>query len=184
MTVMLIFLAVVGVALLAFYAFFPANTFLMFKRSNGGLIWVGRSSIRIDPPPDRYPTNGFDHIQEYVARLASPTKGFKSAIVATEAGDRACSFWSRDGRVEVALSVEWRDEPEREARIRAFFDTRHVAASEDYLSDNGAVAGSTRNLTYPLRGSVTEMTEAAQLILGQLCGISRTDSLNISYREE
>jgi len=183
MTVLLIILVVVGVALVAFYVSFPANTFMIFDRSNGGTITVGRTGVRVDPPPDRYPSNGFDHIGEYMAKLLSPSKGFKSAIIATEAGDRGCTVWSRDGSAEVALSVEWRDEPEGEARIRSFFAARNIAPSQDYLSDNGGVTGATRNLTYPLSGNVTEITRAAQVILEELCGISRTDSLSIRYRE-
>ena len=183
MAVLSVVLAVVGVGLPAFYLLFPADTFIMFNAPSGSTITVGRTGVRIDPPPDRYPTNGFDHVDEYMAKLLNPSKGFKSAIIATEAGDRACTFWSRDGSAEVALAVEWRDEPEREASIRSFFAARNVAASQDYLSDNGGVTGSTRNLTYPLLGDVIEMTRAAQVILEELCGISRTDSLTIRYRE-
>jgi len=73
-----------------------------------------------------------------IAKLQSGSSGFKSVIFATEAGDRACILWSRDGDVEVALSVDWRTEPDREARIRAFFSGRGVEPSQDYLVQRGA----------------------------------------------
>ena len=114
---------------------------MIFRRPDGGSIVVGRGSLRSEPPPKSYPTNGFHHLEEYLAKLQSKTRGFQSAIFATEEGDRACSFWSRDGKVEVALSVEWRTESDREARIRAFFGGRSVEPSEDYLSDNGNEVG-------------------------------------------
>ena len=183
MVALLIILSGVAVVAVAWFALLPANTFMIFRRPDGGSIVVGRGSIRSEPPPKSYPTNGFDHLAEYLAKLQSSTKGFKSALFATEAGDRACSFWSRDGDVEVALSVDWRTEPEREARIRAFFGGRAVEPSEDYLSDNGNEVGSIRNLTYPLADDLSELTRTARAILEDLCGITATDSLKVTYTE-
>ena len=183
MIALLILLSGLAVVTVGWCALFPANTFMIFKRPNGGSIVVGRGSVRVEPPPTSYPTNGFDHLGEYIAKLQGGSSGFKSAIVATEAGDRACGFWSRDGNLEVALSVDWRTEPEREARIRAFFADRAVEPSQDYLSDNGNEVESIRNLTYPLVGEISEVTATARVILESLCGITTSDSLKVTYRE-
>jgi hypothetical protein len=185
MTVSLIVVGALAVAALAFYLLFPPDSFMIIRRPGGGTMTVGRTGVRVEPPPDRYPKNGLDHIGKYLARLLGPSSGFKSLIVATAAGDRACGFWRREGSptLEAVLSVEWRVEPEREARIRSFFSSRNVQPSQDYLSDNGGVTDSTLNLTYPLTGDLPEVTQAAQVILQQLCEISSTDPLNITYTD-
>src|SRR5215510_13616427 len=112
MILLLLALAVVGAGLLVFYVFLPKDAFFMFERPGGGLVTIGRGSVQIDPPPDRYPADGFDHVGDYIARLLGPSNRFRTVGVTTDAGDRACSFWSRNGRVEVAIVVEWREEPE------------------------------------------------------------------------
>ena len=152
MKILLIVLAIVGAGAPGALPLLPPGPVPDVQAARWGpLVTIGRRSVQIDPPPDRYPANGFAHVGDYVGRLLGPSSRFRSVLFTTEAGDRASSFWSRTGRVEVAISVEWRNEPEQ---------------------------------TYPLAGSVTELTSDAQLILEQLCGISPKDALGVNYKRE
>lgn len=79
--------------------------------------------------------------------------------------------------------VDWRKEPEREAAIRAFFDSLSVEPTEDYLAGNGLVRDASRILSYPIQGDASTITELAKRILEELCGISPEEALNIEYSD-
>ena len=175
-------LAVVG--LVIYFLAFPPNTFITLSRPGGGSITFSRTSISFDAAPDHYPTNGFDHIEPYVARFLVPSHKFKSLGISTPDGKRALSLRARDGKAEVFLSVEWRQEPEREAAIRSFFKSIGIAPSMDYLAANGGVQGSTRCLEYPIKGSASEVTALTQRILRELCGVTPTEALDIDYKDK
>ena len=93
-------------------------------------------------------------------------------------------FSVRDGVVEADLTVEWRREARREASIRAFFSSLGIAPSHDYLAGNGGVGDATRILDYRTTASTAEITALTKRILQELCGVSPTEALNISYRDK
>ena len=134
--------------------------------------------------PGRDSTNGFDHIEPYVSRLLMPTNGFKFLNMFTPDGNRGFGFSARDGKVEAGLSVEWRQEAKREAAIRALFGSLGIRPSQDYLAANGGVADATRILEYPITGSSAEVTALTKRILHELCGVSPTEALDISYGDK
>lgn len=167
----------------ACYYLIPRNTFIFFHRPDGGTVAVSRSGIELEGPPDHYASGAFDHLESYVGRLMVPS--FKSRWVSmfTPAGDRGFALHASDGLIEAHLTVEWRDEPQRETAIRAFFAARGIAATEDYLAGNGGVPDATRLLAYPLVGSPSEVAAITRHILQELCGVSSAEPLNIGYTE-
>ena len=80
--------------------------------------------------------------------------------------------------------AEWRQESQREAAIRAFFSSLGIAPSQDYLAGNGGVPDATRILDYPIKGSTAEVTALTKRILQELCGVSATEALDISYGDK
>ena len=167
----------------AYFLFFPKNTFMIFKRSSGGTITFSGTGIEFAPPPDHYATNGFDEIERYVARLLVPTNTFKFLHIFTPDGSRGFGLDAKDGTVRAGLTVEWRQEPEREAKIRSFFASRGIAPTEDYLAGNGGVPDATRILSYPIIGSSAEVTALTKCILQELCGVSPAEALDINFEE-
>jgi hypothetical protein len=99
----------------------------------------------------------------------------------TPAGDRGFALGVSQHAVEAHLTVEWRQQPEREKAIRAFFESRDIPATEDYLAGNGGVPDATRLLAYPLTGSPSDVAAMTKQILTELCGVSSTEPLNIRY---
>jgi hypothetical protein len=87
------------------------------------------------------------------------------------------------GTVEAHLTVEWRQEPNREVAIRTFFASLGTPPSEDYLAGNGGIPDATRLLAYPLRGDALALAELTKRILRELCGVSPAEPLNIGYTE-
>ncbi len=170
--------------LVIYFVRFPPNTFITFSRPGGGSITFSRTSLSFDAAPDHFATNGLDHIQPYIARFLVPSHKFKSLIISTPDGKRALGFDARDGQAKVFLSVEWRQEPEREAAIRSFFKSVEIEPSMDYLAANGGVQGSTRCLEYPIKGTTNEVTALAERILCEVCGVSPTEALDIDYRDK
>ena len=156
---------------------------MVFHRPGGGTVTVSRDDIRLDPPPDRYPVNGFDHIESYVSRLLAPSGGFKSVDIFTAAGDRGFELQGRNGHIDAVLTVEWRQEHEREVKVRSFFASLGVAASEDYVAGNGDIPDATRILAYPVSGSAAQLAELTKRVLQELCGISPSEPISIRYKE-
>jgi len=181
---LLVFVALIIAAVIAYFLLFPRNTFISLSRPSGGTVTFSRTGVSFEAAPDHYTTNGFDHIEPYVSRLLVPTNEFKFVHVFTPDGNRGFGFSAKDGKVEAGLTVEWRQEAQREAAIRAFFSSLGIAPSRDYLAGNGGVPDATRVLEYPITGSTTEVTALTKRILQELCGVSPTEALDIKYGDK
>ncbi len=183
---LLVFAGVIVLAVVAYLLLFPRNTFITisFSRPSSGAVTFSRTGISFGPAPDHYAKNGFDHIEPYVSRLLVPTNQFKFLHLFTPDGKRGFGFSARDGVVEASLTVEWRQEAQREATIRAFFRSLGIAPSRDYLAGNGGVPDAMRFLEYPISGSAAEVTALTKRILQELCGVSPTEALDISYGDK
>src|SRR5688572_24280471 len=90
-------------------------------------------------------------------------------------------FDAKDGVAHVSLTVEWRQESQREMAIRAFFGSLGITRSRDYLAGNGGVADAARVLEYPIIGSPAEVATLTNRILQDLCGVSPKKALDIGY---
>lgn len=181
---LLVFIGILVLAIVGYLLLFPRNTYISLSRPGGGTITFSRTGISLEAPPDHYAANGFDQIEPYVSRLLVPTNRFKFLHIFTPDGNRGFGLSERDGVVQASLTVEWRQQAPREAAIRAFFSALGIAPSGDYLSDNGGVPDATRILDYPISGSAGEVTALTKRILQELCGISPTEALNISYGDK
>jgi hypothetical protein len=162
----------------------PANTFITFRRSSGGTVTFSRWRIEFEGPPDHYNTGAFDHIESYVSRLTAPSPKKRFVGIFTSTGDRGFGLDAVKGRIEAVFTIEWRQEPQREAAIRAFFESRGIPSTEDYLAGNGGVPDASRVLNFPLTGNASEITDLTKRILQELCGVSSTEPLNIDYTEK
>ncbi len=181
---LLVFVGIIVVAVVAYFLLFPRNTFISFSRPIGGTVTFSRTGVSLEAAPDHYATNGFDHIEPYVARLLVPTNQFKFLHMFTPDGTRGFGFDAKDGVVQAGLTVEWRQESQRESAIRAFFSSLGIAPSRDYLAGNGGVADATRILQYPITGSTAEVTALTKRILQELCGVSPSEAFDIKYTEK
>lgn len=184
MRLLLIAIGLVIVASATYYLLFPRNTFFIFPRSDGSTVTFGRKSVSFESAPDYYPKNGFNHIEPYVSRLLKPAKHIRFVSIFTPDGERGFGLTARGTVITADLIVEWREEPQREAAIRSFFDSLGIRPSQDYLAGNGGVPDATRILAYPLKGNVPELTAITKRILEELCWISSTEALNIQYSEK
>jgi hypothetical protein len=137
------------------------------------------------PEPDSFTSDGFAHIESYVTRLLSSTARFTSLGISTPDGQIALGLWQRGGIPEFSLTVEWRQEPERERErsIRQFFADRGFACREDYLAGNGGVPDATRCLTYSAPPDSEVITRAARDVLHDIYGLRESDALDFSYEE-
>lgn len=181
---LLVFVGVIVVAVVAYVLFFPRNSFFIFTRPGGGSVTFSHTGVSFEAAPDHYATNGFEHIEPYVARLLVPTNHFESLQMFTPDGKRGFGFSAKDGVVEAGLTVEWRQEGQREAAIRAFFSWLQITPTRDYLAGNGGVPDATRILEYRISGTTAEVTTLTKRILKELCGISPTEALNIKYGDK
>ncbi|MBT9096139.1 hypothetical protein KFZ76_00235 [Methylovulum psychrotolerans] len=181
----LLFLSgVIIVAVAAYFVLFPRDTFISFSEPNSDIVTFSSSGVSFESAPDQYASNGFDHIQPYVARLLVPSKHFQFLHIFTPDDTRSFSLSARGGVVEAGLSFEWRQEPQREAAIRKFFSSLGIEPSQDYLAGNGELPDAIRILDYPVSGNTTEITALTKRILQELCSISATEALNISFKEK
>jgi len=176
-------LLLMGAVLVWFWAV-PKNTFIIVSKPGGGTMALSRGSVSFEDAPDRYTSNGFDHIDVYVSRLVGPTNRFKFLSLFSPDGNRGFGLHAKDGVVEASLTVEWRQDPQRESDIRSFFNALGITPSEDYLAGNGNVPDATRILSYRLSGSSNEVTALTKRILKDLCGVLSTEALDISYQEK
>ncbi len=181
---LIFFVGIVAVTAIAYFFLFPRNTFLFFPRHSGGTVTLSRTGVSFESPPDHYDTNGFDHLESYVSRLLVPTNHFKFLHMFTPDGNRGFGFSAKDGIVHAILTVEWRQETQREASIRSFFSSQQITPSRDYLAGNGGVPDATRILEYPIAGSTAKVTALSKRILQELCSVTPEEALNISYGEK
>jgi hypothetical protein len=181
---LLVLIGIVVMAVVAYVLFFPRDTFISFSRPDGGAVRFSSTGVSLEAAPDHYGTNGFDHLEPYIGRLLVPTSQFKFLHMFTPDGTRGFGFDAKDGVVHAGLTVEWRKEPQREAAIRAFFNSLGIAPSRDYLAGNGGVADATRILEYPVTGSTAEVTTLTKRVLQELCGVSPTEALDIKHEDK
>jgi hypothetical protein len=73
----LVFGALIVLSVVAYFVLFPRNTFISFYRPGGGTVTFSQTGVSFEAAPDRYVTNGFDHIASYVSRLLVPNNRFK-----------------------------------------------------------------------------------------------------------
>jgi hypothetical protein len=147
---------------------------------------VARSRSRalgfpFESAPDHYVANGFDYLEPYIAKLLVASSGCKFLHIFTPDGERGFGFAARDGVVEAFLTVEWRQEGEREKAIRKFFGSFEITPLRDYLAGNGGVPDATRVLEYRISGSTAQITSLTKRILRELCGIAPSEALEIKY---
>lgn len=178
-----IILVLLGASAVAYCLLVPKSTFIIFPRGDGGSVVLSRWRIEFEAPPDHDTVGAFDHIESYVSRLMAEPRKSRWVMIFTPAGDRGFALRGSQEVIEAHLTVEWRQQPKREAAIRAFFDARHIPPIEDYLAGNGGVPDATRLFAYPLTGSPSEVTAITRRILEELCGVSSTEPLNIRYSE-
>jgi hypothetical protein len=169
------------IALLVFVGALAAVVVVYFFYSHNKIInsKSGDGAVTIEAPLDHYASNGFNHIEPYVSRLLVPTNYFKLLAIYTPDETRGVALDAKDGVVHVTYDVEWRKEPQKEAAIRAFFGLLGIAPSRDYLDRDA-----TRILEYPLSGNIAEVTALTKRILQEVCGVSPTEALDISYGEQ
>jgi hypothetical protein len=178
---LLILGAVIVLGVVVYWIFFPRDSFFIFRRHGGGTVTFSRTRVSFESAPDHYASNGFDHLEPYISKLLVPTNGYKSLHIFTPDGKRGLGFAARDGFVEAFLTIEWRQETQREAAIRQFFASLGMTPLRDYLAGNGGVPDATRVLEYHISGSTTEATVLTKCILQELCGIAPTEALDIKY---
>jgi len=177
-------LVAIVLAFIAYISLFPSNTFISFSRPGGGALTFSRTGVSVQRPPDHYATDGFSHVDPYISHLLVPTSRFKFLHIFTSDGNRGFGLHARDGVVEASLTVEWQQDPQREATIRSFFSSLGIVPSRDYLASNGGVPDATRILDYPLSGSAVEVTALTKRILQELCSVSPTEALDMKYTDK
>src|SRR5260221_2655246 len=183
MKIVAIIFVLLAASAVAYGLLVARNTFIIFPQRDGGSVVLSRWRIEFEGPPDHYAVGAFDHIESYVSRLMVEPRKRRYVMIFTPAGDRGFALHGSQEAIEAHLTVEWRQQAKREAAIRAFFETRGISPTEDYLSGNGGVPDATRLLAYPLAGSSPEVTEITERILEELCSVSSTEPLNIRYSE-
>ena len=57
----LVILACLGSGAACYYLI-PADTFMFFKRPDGGTVALSRTGIELERPPDHYARGAFDHL--------------------------------------------------------------------------------------------------------------------------
>lgn len=125
----------------------------------------------------------FDQIEPHVLRLLTPSRDRKALAFFSTNRESGFVLQNDRGHVDVTFPVEWRDQPETEAAIRAFFASLGVTPWRDYLAGNGDVADATRIVAFPLSGDTTVVAALTKRILTELCGVAIDDSVIIQYTE-
>lgn len=182
-TTVIIILSIIVIGFIAYYVFFPKNTFVTIYKKNKSGITFSRTGIKYEHPPDYYPENGFEHLYSYISKLLRYSDDFKSLIISTPKGDKALGLDTRAGVLTIGFTVEWKQEPEKEKTIRNYFKRLNILPHRDYLAANGDIPDSTRVLDFNIQGNEKEIIELVKDILKKLCDISEAEALNIYYEK-
>ena len=156
-----------------------------YEREDGSTVTRSREGIEIEPPPDKFAADGFEHIEAYIERLLSSEAEHTSIIFAEPSGDKGFLIWKHGDVVEAVMGADRFDEPEKEGRIRAYFRELSIGPTQDYLSQNGPVKDSTRNLTYPLSEQTVEaLTARVEDIMQTIEDMSPDAAMEVRYDEK
>jgi len=180
---LIIIFAIIVIGLLAYYVFFPKNTFITIYQKDKSGITFSRTGIKFRNAPDYYPENGFEHLDSYISKLLVYSGEFKSSIISTPSGDKALGLDTRAGVLNIVFTVEWKQEPEKERAIRDYFHRLNILPHRDYLAANGGIPDSTRVLDFIIEGNEKEVTELVKDVLKKLCDISEAEAINIYFEE-
>lgn len=182
-TTVIIILSIIVIGLIAYYVFFPKNTYVTIYQKDKSGITFSRTGIKYQNAPDYYPNNGFEHLNSYISKLLRYSDDFKSLIISTPKDDKALGLDTRAGVLNIGFTVEWKQEPEKEKSIRDYFKRLNISPHRDYLAANGGIPDSTRVLDFNIEGNEKEVTELVKDILKKLCDMSEVEALNIYYEE-
>jgi hypothetical protein len=176
----------IGVVAIAFvvaiiYRILMRDLVIMFDLPSGKTVEISDSGVGFRPAPDHYSSDGFTQIEKYISKLTVESSDYKSLMIFSPDGNRGMFFSSKYGAIEANLSVEVNPNPAREKKIRDFFSSLGVEPTSDYLAQNGNIPDSTRNLSYPVPGTASELTTLTKRILQDLCGISPDEPLSFSF---
>ena len=181
---LLIFAALIIVAVIAYFLSFPRNTFISFSRPNGGTVTFSRTGVSSEAAPTITPRMVSTTSSRMYPVCSCPQIISSSCRYSRPTAHAALGLSAKNGVVQAGLTVEWRQEAQRETEIRAFFGSLGITPSRDYLAGNGGVADATRILEYPISGSTADVTALTKRILQELCGVSPTEALDIKYTDK
>lgn len=174
---LIITVSILIISSVAYYIFFPKNTFIMVPLKNKSGLTFSKSGVSFNPAPDYYPENGFNHISSYISELIRYSDNFKSLIISVRDGDKALGLNSKSGIISVGFSVQWKQYPEKEKLIRDYFHKLAISPYRDYFANNEE----TRVLDYHIEGDENELAALVKDILKKLCDISEDDPLDFYY---
>ncbi len=177
---LMIFAVVLFGAVVCYLAFFPRNTFITFSLLSGRSVTFSPTSVKLEPLPDRYPTNGFAHVKSYLSRLQRSPQRRASVIMATADGQHALLVMRDAGQTLLSVSADTTKNTGEETNMVQFFSERGMRPSRDYLSANGGVPNSERTCEYPLTGSADAAAELCISVFTNLFGATDTNGLEFT----
>lgn len=180
-------LAIVAVGLLIYVltrkpSDYPGPGYMRVTCVDGHGRVMSREWVKLKEP-DRFPTNGMTHLGPYVERVFASTADFTTLMFFTPDGERGGSLDKVDGGLNIGLIFQSRQNPEPEAKARAFFEARNAATKDDYLGKDMPIVGPTRILSWWVHGDESKITALCQDVLRELCGVQDEEALDITYEE-
>ncbi len=174
----MIFAAVLFGTVVCYLAFFPRNTFITFTLPSGRSVTFSHISVKLEPVPDGYATNGFAQVKSYMSRLQRSPQRRASVIMATADGRHALLVIRDAGQTLLSVSADTTKNTE-ETNMVQFFSERGMRPSRDYLSANGGVPNSERTCDYLLTGSADTTAELCISVFTNLFGV--TDDRGLEF---
>lgn len=135
------------------------------------------------PKADRFATDGFAQIENYVSRLRSSTASVATVMIAAPDQNIAFNLWQRRREPGLTFIINWRSEPEREVAIRQFFAEHGLAIAHDYLGGNGNISDAMRCLGCFLPPDVKSMTRHIGDALRQIYHLKGHEVLEFTFQE-
>jgi hypothetical protein len=145
---------------------------------------VLQSGLETYTEPDHFESKGLDHLKTYVQRMAASKNWMSDVTVFTSNGESGFALQKMDGDVTFQITVEWRQQPGQEAKIRAFFKKLGISPTEDYLAGNGGVPDATRVFSWPLPSDPERIETISKEAAKQLCGITDNTPIDIQFQEQ
>jgi hypothetical protein len=185
----LVIMLLIGIGLAAYFAKHPVpfvdrrNWMHVVSVDNTGK-QVGKEEIVRIPDPDSTPRYGLSHVGEQVERLFKAAGKRPTLSMFTTDGMRGFGLTRANGQTSVDITVEVAPaaaaEPQKEAAIRAYFKSRNLYPTEDYMAANGGIPNATRVLSFPLPGTSEQVTAAATKLLKDIFQIREDEAISFT----
>lgn len=139
------------------------------------------------PAPDHYAKHGLQQVEKYARRILTSKTPHAALTISTIDHQKSCLLTRRAGQLfileTIRLAPADRAKPEHEKAVRKLFQEFGIAPARDNVHEYNGVKDAMRDLEYPLKNDVGQVTKVLERLLQEVYHIRKKDGLDFTFEE-